>query len=46
MALTDDQRRSLVNFLTVIQGGKEMHKKVNVRPIIKGSSADLPPSIR
>ncbi|KAI0282793.1 hypothetical protein BGY98DRAFT_60646 [Russula aff. rugulosa BPL654] len=46
MALTDDQRRSLVNFLTVIQGGKEMHKKVNVRPVIKGSSTDLPPSIR
>jgi len=46
MALTDDQRRSLVNFLTVIQGGKEMHKKVNVRAVIKGSSADLPPSIR
>ncbi|KAF8504794.1 prim-pol domain-containing protein [Russula emetica] len=46
MALTDDQRRSLVNFLTVVQGGKEMHKKVNVRPAIKGSTADLPPSIR
>jgi len=46
MALTDDQRRSLVNFVTVVQGGKEMHKKVNVRPIIKGRSADLPPSIQ
>ncbi|KAI0251181.1 prim-pol domain-containing protein [Lactifluus subvellereus] len=46
MALTDDQRRSLVNFLTVVQGGKEMHKKVNVRPIIKGRPADLPPSIQ
>ncbi|KAI0302395.1 prim-pol domain-containing protein [Multifurca ochricompacta] len=29
MELTDEQRRSLVNFLTVVQGGKEMHKKVN-----------------
>ena len=46
MALTDDQRRSLVNSLTVVQGGKEMHKKVNVRPIIKGRPADLPPSIQ
>ena len=47
MALTDDQRRSLVNFLTVVQGGKEMHKKVNVRPIVKGGrSGELPPSIQ
>ncbi|KAI0266461.1 prim-pol domain-containing protein [Gloeopeniophorella convolvens] len=46
MALTDDQRRSLVNFLTVVQGGKEMHKKVNVRPVIKGRTGDLPPSIQ
>jgi DNA primase small subunit len=38
--------KHLLNFLTVIQGGKEMHKKVNVRPVIKGSSTDLPPSIR
>jgi len=46
MGLTDDQRRSLVDFLTVIQGGKEMHKKVNVRPLIKGRPGDLPPSIQ
>jgi DNA primase small subunit len=46
MALTDDQRRSLVNFLTVVQGSKEMHKKVNVRHVIKGRPADLPPSIQ
>jgi len=46
MALTDDQRRSLVNFFTIVQGGKEMHKKVNVRPMIKGRPADLPPSIQ
>lgn len=46
MGLTDDQRRSLVDFLTVVQGGKEMHKKVNVRPVIKGRAGDLPPSIQ
>ena len=42
MKLTDDQRRALVNWLTVIQGGKEMHKKVNVR---FGSKSALPPSV-
>ncbi|KAH9947498.1 prim-pol domain-containing protein [Amylocystis lapponica] len=41
MELTDEQRRALVGWLTVIQGGKEMHKKVNVR----GSSRRLPPSL-
>lgn len=46
MGLTDDQRRSLVDFLTVVQGGKEMHKKVNVRPVVKGRAGDLPPSIQ
>lgn len=42
MRLTDDQRRALVNWLSVIQGGKEMHKKVNVRP---GPQGPLPPSV-
>ena len=46
MGLTDDQRRALVDFLTVVQGGKEMHKKVNVRPVVKGRPGDLPPSIQ
>lgn len=41
MELTDEQRRALVGWLTVIQGGKEMHKKVNVRQ----GSRPLPPSI-
>ncbi|EIW54923.1 prim-pol domain-containing protein [Trametes versicolor FP-101664 SS1] len=41
LALTDDQRRALVGWLTVIQGGKEMHKKVNVRVGAK----PLPPSL-
>ncbi|KAI0941984.1 hypothetical protein AcW1_009677 [Taiwanofungus camphoratus] len=41
MELTDEQRRALVGWLTVIQGGKDMHKKVNVRV---GSRA-LPPSL-
>jgi DNA primase small subunit len=31
LALTDDQRRSLVQFLEVVKGGKEVAKKVNVR---------------
>ena len=41
MELTDDERRALVNWMTVIQGGKEMHKKVNVRI----GARPLPPSI-
>lgn len=41
MELTDEQRRALVGNLTVIQGGKEMKKKVNVRQGTK----PLPPSI-
>ncbi|PSR80618.1 hypothetical protein PHLCEN_2v6687 [Hermanssonia centrifuga] len=41
MALTDEQRKALVGWMTVIQGGKEMHKKVNVRV----KSNPLPPSI-
>jgi len=41
MELTDEQRKAVVGWLTVIQGGKEMHKKVNVRI---GSRA-LPPSL-
>ncbi|KAH7910116.1 prim-pol domain-containing protein [Hygrophoropsis aurantiaca] len=41
MDLTDEQRRAIVNSLTVIEGGKEMAKKVNVRI---GNKA-LPPSL-
>ncbi|KAI9068075.1 prim-pol domain-containing protein [Trametes sanguinea] len=41
LELTDEQRRALVGWLTVIQGGKEMHKKVNVRL----GSKSLPPSL-
>ncbi|KAH9852332.1 prim-pol domain-containing protein [Lenzites betulinus] len=41
LELTDEQRRALVGWLTVIQGGKEMHKKVNVRQGAK----PLPPSL-
>ncbi|KAI6019960.1 prim-pol domain-containing protein [Pisolithus orientalis] len=36
--LTDDQRRALVSALTVVEGGKEMVKKVNVR-----TAKGLPP---
>jgi len=42
MELTDEQRRALVGWLTVIQGGKEMRKKVNVRQGTK----PLPPGIQ
>ncbi|PIL23143.1 hypothetical protein GSI_14452 [Ganoderma sinense ZZ0214-1] len=42
LELTDDQRRALVGWLTVIHGGKEMHKKVNVR----APRTPLPPSIQ
>ncbi|KIK21278.1 hypothetical protein PISMIDRAFT_681508 [Pisolithus microcarpus 441] len=38
--LTDDQRRALVSALTVVEGGKEMVKKVNVR-----TTKGLPPSL-
>ena len=40
--LTDDERKAMVGWLTVIAGGKEMHKKVNVRQPNK----PLPPSIQ
>ena len=42
MELTDEQRRALVANLTVIQGGKEMKKKVNVRQGAK----PFPPGIK
>ncbi|KAF9225870.1 prim-pol domain-containing protein [Gyrodon lividus] len=41
MDLTDDQRKAIVNALTVVEGGKEMVKKVNVRT----SNKTLPPSL-
>lgn len=43
MELTDEQRRALVGWMTVIQGGKDMVKKVNVR---KGLNGPLPPSLQ
>jgi DNA primase small subunit len=42
MELTDEQRRALVGWLSVVQGGKDMHKKVNVR---MGTRGALPPSL-
>ena len=42
MSLTDDQRRSLVAWMTVIQGSKDQHKKVNVRV----GSKPLPPTLK
>jgi DNA primase small subunit len=44
LCLTDAQRKALVGNLTVIQGGKEMIKKVNVR--MGGKDPTLPPSIK
>lgn len=40
--LTDDQRKALVAWMTVIQGGKGASKKLNVRV----SSRSLPPSLQ
>jgi hypothetical protein len=46
MGLTDELRRAVVGALTVIEGGKEMAKKVNVRgPGTKGQPGELPPSL-
>ncbi|ETW77931.1 hypothetical protein HETIRDRAFT_441443 [Heterobasidion irregulare TC 32-1] len=45
MELTDEQRRAIVGHLTVIQGGQDMHKKVNVRGK-KGGENILPPSVK
>ncbi|TFY69581.1 hypothetical protein EVG20_g3098 [Dentipellis fragilis] len=44
MELTDEQRRAIANYLTVVQGGKDMHKKVNVR--IGTKDPVLPASIQ
>ncbi|VDC01980.1 unnamed protein product [Peniophora sp. CBMAI 1063] len=49
MALTDEQRRALVGWMTVVKGGKEMSKKVNVRPPgygPGGSPWPLPPAVK
>ena len=48
MALTDEQRRALVGWMTVVKGGKEMSKKVNVRPSGLGPGGipwPLPPAV-
>ncbi|KAG1869972.1 prim-pol domain-containing protein [Suillus subluteus] len=46
MGLTDELRRAVVGALTVIEGGKEMAKKVNVRGMgTKSHPGDLPPSL-
>ncbi|KAG2361824.1 hypothetical protein BDR07DRAFT_1485396 [Suillus spraguei] len=46
MGLTDELRRAVVGALTVIEGGKEMVKKVNVRGMgTKSHPGDLPPSL-
>ena len=42
MELTDDERKALVGWMTVIQGGKDVNKKVNVRT----GSNSLPPSLQ
>ncbi|KAH9485246.1 DNA primase small subunit [Psilocybe cubensis] len=40
MGLTDQQRKAVVGFLTVVQGGKESSKKLNIR-----NGGKLPPSL-
>jgi DNA primase small subunit len=42
MELTDDQRKALVAWMTIIQGGKEASKRLNVR----SGSRSLPPSLQ
>ncbi|KDQ50344.1 hypothetical protein JAAARDRAFT_200027 [Jaapia argillacea MUCL 33604] len=42
MELTDEHRKAIVGWIAVIQGGKDMHKKVNVRQGTK----PLPPSLQ
>ena len=42
MALTDEQRKSVLGWLEVIKGGKDMTKKVNVRY----AGGPLHPSLR
>ena len=42
MELNDEERRAVANYLTVVGGGKETKKKVNVRQ----GSKSLPPCIR
>ena len=41
MELTEEQRKAIVGWLTVVEGGKDVQKKVNVRT----SSRILPPSV-
>ena len=42
MELTDEERKAVANYLTVVGGGKENKKKVNVRQ----GSKPLPPGIQ
>ncbi|GJJ14891.1 hypothetical protein Clacol_009160 [Clathrus columnatus] len=44
LALTDDQRKSLMGWLEVVKGGKEQMKKVNVR-FGKGGVSPLHPAL-
>ena len=47
MDLTDDQRRSIMGYLEVVKGGKEQHKKVNVRGHPKDNkNTNLHPSLK
>jgi DNA primase small subunit len=46
MALTDDQRKSLMGWLEVVKGGKEMTKKVNVRHNTKTKIGGLHPALQ
>jgi len=43
MELSDEQRKALVGWMTVISGGKDVAKKVNIR---KGASGSLPPHLK
>lgn len=45
--MTDEQRKAVVGWMTVVAGGKEMAKKVNVRINGgKGTEPSLPPAVK
>jgi len=46
LALSDDSRRAIVNYIEIVKGGKEMTKKVNVRLVHRnGSVSGLHPML-
>jgi len=46
MALTDDERKTVMAYLEVVKGGQGMAKKVNVRGTFAGKAHPLHPSLQ